>query len=239
MKHTSSTTRLRKGGDMMKRVLMLTIITLFVIGIGAVNAETVSTTLYPGLNLIGPPVVPFDPDPMSVFKNNTGANLDLSNLVRYDSVLKGYIGYDELFPEDYGNVLLGEGAWLTQGTTVTWQYDGAPNGLKDSNNVKTDMWISLPKAGLSLIGTPFNNSVLLADVQVTNGTQTISWDQAVNLQWVDSTIVGYNAVLRGYYDVGTDDILFDIVTLDPFHGYWVKSFQDNLALIIPAGKVTP
>ncbi|MEN6370978.1 MAG: hypothetical protein ABFD64_03110 [Armatimonadota bacterium] len=222
----------------MRRVVLVAVLALFVVCVGAVNAETVSTTLYPGFNLVGPAAVPLDPSPTTVFKSNAGAALDLSNLVRYDSVLKSYISYDELFPEDYGNVLLGEGAWLAQSSQIVWQYDGAPNGLGDTQgNNKTDMWISLPKAGFSLIGNPFNNKVMLANIKVTNGSTTVGWDEAVGLCWLDTTMTGYDGVTHSYFDVGTDDVLFDHVTLDPFHGYWIHSSIDNLALIIPASAI--
>lgn len=219
----------------MKKTIMLTIIAVFVIG-AAASAANVQVALRAGNNLLAPPVVPLNPAPASVFKDDTGTPLSLVNLTRYDAVSKGYKGYDpDPDLDEYGNVLMGDGSWITLPAAATWQYDGAPDGLATDNPptqaTMTDMWISLPKTGYSLIGTPFNHPIHLASCALTNGTTTIKWDDAAAAVWVIESITGYFG--GSYQDVGTDPDIYDHTTIDPGHGYWISTRQNNLALMIP------
>jgi len=227
----------------MKRVLLLTIIGLFAISAFA-SAAPVSVTLYPGANMIAPPQVPLTPagiepgDPEAIFVDSFGNPISIMfNLTRYDAATQGYIAYNPFNPAEYGGVLLGEGAWLeiSGSSSVVWQYDGAPNGLKDSNDVMTDMWISLPVDGATMFGNPFNNQVNWADCLITDGTQTVSLETAVGLGWIDGSCTEYDAPTQGYVTVGL--LPWYKQTLDPGHAYWLATFKPNLALIIPASAI--
>jgi len=216
---------------MMKRAIVLAIVALFAVGVSA-SATVVSTTIYPGFNMIGPPVVPFSPDPASVF-----AGIPLAGtLTRFDASTQGYVLYDPDFPEDYGGVLLGDGAWLRKagGGTLTWSYDGAPDGLPDSSGVLTDMWLSLPQAGFTLIAHPFNHPVDAANVRFTDGIGTLDWQAAVAAGWFNGVLVGFEATVQGYFTVGPDPDSYDRTQLEPFYGYWVRTYKANLAMIVPA-----
>jgi len=214
----------------MKRAIVLSIVALFAVAAG------VSAQLYPGYNMIAPPVVPFDPSPTSVFP----APLDpggMDSLIRYDAATQGYVFFDPMFPEDYGGVLLGDGAWFlsSHAGTINWPtYAGAPDGLPDSTGQMTDMWISLPKTGFTMVGHPFNHVVDAANVLFTDGTQTISWDAAAAAGWFDGGLWGYDGPTQGYFSVGTDPMMYDRTQLEPTHGYWIKTSRDNLAMIVPA-----
>ena len=216
----------------MKRAIVLAIVALFAVGAGAM-AVTYSTTLYVGQNLVAPPGVPFNPDPPAVFLDNGGNPIPIMfALTRWDAALQSYEPYNP-FGGNYGGVLLGDGAWLPVDTQVVWQYDGAPDGLPDTGGTMTDMWISLPKAGLTLIGHPFNHNVVFANCLMTDGTQTITMDAARTAGWTDALIFGWDGVGQSYMNIGIDP--WWLPDLEAYRGYWMTTFQDNLALIIPAG----
>lgn len=236
---SNTTSGIERGGDIMKKGIILTIVALFALGAAAV-ATPVSTTIYSRpagfYNFVAPPVVPFDPVPENVFKKSGGAPIDLSGgkLFRWDASGQGYVIYDPDFPEDFGGILLGDGYWLKadEATNFIWQYDGAPDGLPDSGNNMTDMWISLPIAGFTMFGHPFNHSVPIANCLVTDGTQTVSFATAATIGWIDGFVWGWDAAGQGFIQVLPED--FDYPDLEPFHGYQIQSYVDNLALIIPA-----
>lgn len=215
----------------MKKTITIALAAMFVLGASA-YATTVTVALKQGANMIAAPVAPYDSNPDVVFADTAGNALPVAfNLTRFDAVQKGYIPYSP-YSSDYGGVLLGDGAWLAMDNDVVWQYDGAPNGLPDGSGVKTDMWISLPAAGAALFGNPFNDQITFANCLMTDGTQTVSLDQARNLGWFDGTCTGFDAVGQGYVPVGIDP--WYAQTLDPGQAYWITTNQDNLALIIPA-----
>ncbi len=104
--------------------------------------------------------MPIDPDPLSVF---AGAPDGIDGLLTKNDPTNGGITYDAFDPDAFGKVLLGEGFWLyqTQGGTIS--IVGIPDGVPDSSNNMTDMWISLPgnqldgvdEGGWHLFGHPF------------------------------------------------------------------------------------
>jgi hypothetical protein len=219
---------------MMKRAIVLTIVALFAVGAVAMGT-TYSTTLYVGQNLVAPPGVPFNPDPAVVFQDNAGPPNPIPimfALTRWDAAGQSYVPYNPFSPGDYGGVLLGEGAWLPVDPQVVWQYDGAPDGLPDTGGTMTDMWVSLPKAGLTLFGHPFNHVVTFANCFMTDGTQTLTMDQARTAGWTDALIFAWDGPGQSYINVGIDPWWYP--DLEPYRGYWMTTFQDNLALIIPA-----
>ncbi len=109
---------------------------------------TTNISVTPGWNLVGCPTVPLDPAPGSVFAGYLGG------LIRWDPLKSGgaaYVFYDEFMPEEFGNILLvtatGSSRICRSGTVT---YSGA--------DVSGDHWISLPKAGWTLVGYPNSDS---------------------------------------------------------------------------------
>lgn len=215
---------------------------------GACVADTVTFDVLGGWNLIAAPLVPFNPDPLVVF---AGAPDGIDGLLTRNDPTWGGVTYDSLDPSLFGNILLGDGYWLYQANTGTISYEGVPDGVPDSSGNMTDMWISLPGnqndnqtepplgGGWHLIGHPFNHDTPVddgtwtgANIKFTDGTTLKTWDEAVQAGWVDSFMVGNNPVTGGvnvqYDGLGDDD------TLRAAHGYWLHTYKDNLAMIIPA-----
>ena len=235
---TNTTSGNERGGDIMKKGILLTIVALFALGAAAV-ATPVATTIYSSTdylyNFVAAPVVPFDPAPASVFKKDNGSpiNLDAGRLYRWDAAGQGFLVYSD-DPDAFGGILLGDGYWLgaDEPNNFIWQYDGAPDGLPDSGNNMTDMWISLPSPDFTMFGHPFNHPVPLANCLVTDGTQTVSFAQAAANGWVDGWVWGWDAEGQGWIQVTPNDP--DFPNLEPFHGYQIQTYVENLALIIPA-----
>jgi len=228
---------------MMKRAIMLAIVALFAVGTAA-SAVLVSTTIYGAgnANFVAAPLVPFDPVAQNVFMDDQvppqPINIAGGCLYRWDAAGQGWVIYGI---GTYGGILLGDGQVVTNNldNNIVWQYDGAPDGLPDAGNVMTDMWISLPQSGggdggATLFGTPFNHKVLLANCLVTDGTQTVSFLQAATNGWVDAWVWGYDNEFQGWVNVSTPNGV-----LEPFKGYSITSYVDNLALIVQAYPVIP
>ena len=246
MKHTSSISRLRKGGETMRLVLVFVLVGILTASIAC--AVTYSEVLYPhpngttGVNWIALRGVPFNPDPIDIFGSVDLIDGFLSRLDPITANTETYFSFQE--PEGpFGNMLLGEGYWVNVGDGIqhTINYEGAPDGLKDSNGVMTDMWISLPgrsghNGGFHWVGFPFNHNVLWSDVLVTDGKETIPVMVAVDRGWLDGLWAYVDAPTQNTLNVDPDGI-YGSDMLEPGRMYRVFTRKSNLALIIPAGEV--
>jgi len=177
-----------------------------------------------GWNLIGCPTVPLDPAPGSVFAGYT----DL--ILRWDPLKAGgagYVSYDEFSPEDFGNVLLGDGYWVFKSSA------GSGNVSYSGADVSGDHWISLPKAGWTLIGYPnlTPTSVRYDALLVTNGIETKSMADAYAAGWISDS--GLIWVGGGYASVGLPDAFPSYEEISGGQGCWLFTNVDNLALIVP------
>jgi len=194
---------------------------------GAMAAPvTANIPVTQGWNLVACPAVPLNPDPASVFAGY------LEGLIRWDPLKSGgagYVFYDEFDPALFGNILLGDGYWLRKNTpgSGTVSYSGA--------DVSGDHWISLPKAGWTLVGYPnmTPTSKAYEALLVTNGIETKSMAAAVAAGWIADSAQGWNPSLRRYETVGLPDAFPDLENLQINKAYWFQTLVDNLALIIP------
>jgi hypothetical protein len=144
-------------------------------------------------------------------------------------------------------VLLGDGYYYYANETHSVvSYDGVPDGVPDGSGNMTDMWISLPgnqfdgkdKGGWHMIGHPFNHDVTSDkgsgtgdNLFFTDGTTLKTWGEAVDAGWVDGTLSGWDS---GTSFTITYDGLGDRMDLQAAHAYWLLTYRDNLAMIIPA-----
>ena len=221
------------------------VLALMVVVSGASMAATATYDIYQGWNLLAAPLAPFNPDPLSVF---AGAPDGLDYLLYRFDPSGGYVTYDALDPSTFGNCLLGDGYSLNvYASTGTISYQGFPDGLPDAQGVKTDMWISLPGSqtdgldagGWQLIGHPFDHNTVVDSgtgtgdkIFFTDGTTLKNWSEAVAATWVDGKMSGNDAV-SGSFNVQYDG-LGDTDTLQAGRGYWIATYKDNLAMIVPA-----
>jgi len=135
-----------KGGEKMRTLICA--LCLLVVASSAF-AVPCSFDLYTGFNLVAMPNVPIDPVPANLL---SGLPLD-GMLAGYNPVTQSETAYSEWEPELFGNLLLGDGYWLTSEGNTTITYEGVESGVP-SGGVKTDMWISLPGFDSDFNGTP-------------------------------------------------------------------------------------
>lgn len=222
------------------------VLALMVVAAGVSVAATATIDIYPGWNQIAAPLVPFDPDPASVFADAADGVDGL--LYRTSPSEGGSIGYDEFDPDFFGGVLLGDGYQLMViSGDQEISYQGVADGVPDANEVKTDMWISLPGAGSGsggwhLVGHPFAHDTAVDDgsgdgtnILFTNGTDVKTWGEANLAGWVDASISGSDASFGGAFSVAYDGF-GDTDVLQSGHAYWVYTYVDNLAMIVLADK---
>ncbi len=214
-------------------VLSLLVIVMLCVPAGAA-IETVSSgdpgPINMGWNLISLPAIPTSPDPQLVFPGCPNALA--GGLYRYDAATQSILLYDQYTPDAFGNMLLTDGYWLqlTGSDTNVISFEGI------TDNDDTDMWISLPKTGWSIIGCPFSYPVNWNTVEITDGTATVPLSYARDNSWLRTFTFWYDSSSQSLMSMGLDDDWGDSVMLEPWHGYWVNSLRDNLALIVPAAS---
>lgn len=184
-----------------------------------------SLTLEQGKNMICLPAVPLNPAPEDVFGT---VPINAGQLKRWDAEGKGFQTYYD-GNSGFGNMLLGDGYWITAGTPgqeIDYQ------GLTDTDSM--DIWISLPKTGLNLIGNPFSFNYVWENAKVTDGNETVSMYLASRppRSWLSSIMPYWDAVGKGFLKVGLPDDNQWSEELTPWTGYWLTSKIDKIALIL-------
>jgi hypothetical protein len=149
------------------------------------------------------------------------------------------VKYNAAHAEDFGGILLGEGYMINNSgsTAITVSYEGAPDGLPDSEGVGTDMWISLPGGSMHWMGNPFYHSVGFDQIMVTDGTQTLRMASAVSQNWLSGTWTTLDGQTQEETTVGLASLNPDDSFLRPTHMYKVQTYRQNLAVIIPCNAV--
>jgi len=187
-------------------------------------------------------------------------------ITRFDAPSQGKIDY---YPEETEwSLLLGEGYMVDYRTAgpaksegrcvpVTVVYTGVLDGVPDADTTMTDMWISLPgnqrdtvsAGGLAWISCPFNHKVSFntnwdggddndgLNIKVTDGNSVYGVSAASS--WVEAQFSYFKGNVQGWENAGYSPDDNDVTYLEPGRAYRVKTFVDNLALIIPAYPEIP
>jgi len=187
---------------------------------GQVSVSSPADTIYQaGKALFSLPYEPVDPAPATVM----GSIPIDGRLIQWRRATQSSIAYDEWDPDFFGNLSLDQGYWLTVDSPYTITYQAYP-GYAGSREQ------SLPKAGWNIIGCPFPTEHKWADMRITNGTTTVSLEQARDNGWLNSVGVWWDSEYQSSRDVGlTDDYCFTDY-LQPWHGHWLRTYVDNLTL---------
>ena len=225
-------------------------------GFAAVETVTMPEgVINSGWNLMCLPAIPvfvggnapgYPPDVLDELVGG-GTGLD-GRLTRWDACGQGTLAWDSQDAQtqaEFGNLLLGDGYWLyvDPGVTGSISYSGV------TENDGIDMFISLPRAGWTLIGFPYSTPRALQDppyysgdpylwenVKVTDGLTTKSMQDAslLGAGWISSVAIWWDSARQGSLDLGVPDDACSSDTMIAWHGYWVRTLKDNLGLILEA-----
>lgn len=163
-----------------------------------------------------------NPNPPDVF----GSVPVDARLIRWEAPTQSLCTYDEWMPEEFGNMLVGDGYWLRATAAGRVSYPA----LDDLDSM--DIRVSLPKAGWSIIGNPFSYNFPWESAKVTDGIETISLTEARTRLWLNSIGLWWNSDTQSLCEVGMPDDYAISNQLLPWHGYWVHVTKDSIALIL-------
>jgi hypothetical protein len=186
-----------------------------------VSLQSPSWTISSGWNLISIPAAPINPAPATVF----GATPIDGTLYQWNNRTQGLLIYDSWAPETFGNISRADGYWLQSDSPrafSTMVYSSSP----------TDFIAAVPKTGWALIGNPLANSRSWADTLVTNGLEVQPMVIAAkSREWLNSMGYWWDSETQGLYDFGLPEDFVVNTTIEPWHGYWIQTYSDNLSLI--------
>jgi len=172
-------------------------------------------------NLIAIPSTPRYSPPADVF-----GSIPIDGLLyRWDAPSQSLVTYDAWSPESFGNIMRADGYWLlTAGPQ--------PLDLQAYSNSSTDFWLALPESGWTLVGNPFAIDRVWDDTFVTNALETVSLTTAAKTQgWLDSIGYWWDNSSQSLFDIGLMEDFSSTNVLQAWHGYWIRSHTDKIALI--------
>ncbi len=170
-------------------------------------APAYNLTLRQGWNLISLPLSPvFDASVQFLLHDCIDDGVSFANnIYRYTG--SGY----EIYPADFGELAVGEGYWIYASKNCTATLKGVPPRLQGENVVSLN-------PGWNLIGYPDEQEQLWANVKVSNGTLTLSVEQAVQEGWL-SQIAYYYEPGYGYRATSVEG--GDDAYMRPGRAYWI------------------
>ena len=169
--------------------------------------------------------VPVDPqhtDPRYNLADDIGSDSSPFKLYQYDAGFNGF----RIYPLDTGQVALQSGhAYFTR---VTKDVEIDVGGTTNQDQKR----LPLKSAGWHAIGNPFPIDINISDLKIiktTDPTTSFSFNQAVTDNLIEPTLYSWKT------EPGTDDhYSSNDQQLKPWYGYWIRTLQANLNLIIPA-----
>jgi hypothetical protein len=176
--------------------------------------------------MISLPLMPSNPDPAEVFKDESGTPIAISgNLHRYNHAGAGYVTYHDFDPSPFGEAGVEDGYWLHLAAPTTISYTGS---------AISDARLHFPTSGWYLIGCPMN-SRSLNEIEVTNEAEsrTVSlYDAMYTERWVGTKLYWYDHSSYNYATCGFDPWC-DADALSAWAGYWIYCWQGDLTLAMP------
>lgn len=166
-----------------------------------------------GWNMVSIPIHPDDPAVESVLSDL----IDAGNLL--DNALFRYNGTYEVYPADFDTMGPGVGYWLNVSN---------PTGIEVPGDEPTAPFEIPLRYGWNLIGYPFKGSVDYWHWKVSNGTTTVSWQDATSGGWVDGLVFAY-VPGTGYVTVGPGG---EHDAMEGWKAYWLLAKSAGLRLIV-------
>jgi hypothetical protein len=193
-----------------------------------IRVESPATVVQPGWNQFTLGAVPADPNPLVVLQPfDTGDGL-ANRLRRYDPIAQAWVNWDPANPTLFGGLRVGEGYQLQSTLAGAITFNGVPF-------TTIDIWLGLPKRGFTIVGHPFGAPVPWETVKVTDGLQALPMFTAARVQsppWLESRATYIDNLSQTTRTMGLPIDNPDSVLMEPWLGYRVESFKDNLALIV-------
>ncbi len=172
-----------------------------------------------GFTLFSFPYTPLDGNPSDLL-NNSLKNGELS---RWDPIQQKAVIWKSADPQPFGGFADGSGYWYRNfGSQLTVQFNALP-----PNSHPLERWISLPKAGRSLIGAA-SHDVSWQLTRVTDGHRVLTLEQAAKTGWLDPVLHTWDTQSKTYRDLKP----INGNLLRAGFGYWIRTYRDGLALIL-------
>jgi hypothetical protein len=193
-----------------------------------IRVESPASVVQPGWNQFTLGAVPADPYPLVVLQPfDTGDGL-ANRLRRYDPIAQVWVNWDPANPTLFGGLRVGEGYQLQSTLAGAITFNGVPF-------TTIDIWLGLPKRGFTVVGHPFDAPVPWETVKVVDGLQALPMFTAARVQsppWLESRATYLDNLSQTTRTMGLPTDNPDSVLMEPWLGYRVESFKDNLALIV-------
>jgi hypothetical protein len=193
-----------------------------------IRVESPASVVQPGWNQFTLGAVPADPNPLVVLQPfDTGDGL-ANRLRRYDPIAQVWVNWDPANPTLFGGLRVGEGYQLQSTLAGAITFNGVPF-------TTIDIWLGLPKRGFTVVGHPFDAPVPWETVKVADGLQALPMFTAARVQsppWLESRATYIDNLSQTTRTMGLPTDNPDSVLMEPWLGYRVESFKDNLALIV-------
>lgn len=196
-----------------------------------------SNVVAPGWNLLSLPIEPAVGTPMCIFR---GVDID-KNLIRLNKETLQLSLFDLAAPAPFGKLNSDEGYWLNLAPGQTVKFNGYP--VTNDRHIKLPQTLSNPNGAMTIIGYPFQTPQPVDNLKVFNPNapepKTRSIAEARDAGWLSSTMYGWDATTQGMFATGCVDDWTEFTYLEPWHGYWIVSYVNELELIIPAPMPPP
>lgn len=184
-----------------------------------------------GWSLFSVPIEPAYPTPPVVLKDT---QID-GSIYSWKNEVQGMSVYDSLSGTAFGPVNPDYGYWLVTPAPVTLRVSGR---LQTTHRtIMLPHTAPNPCSAWTIIGYPFLNSQEWGNCSVFNPNapepKTRSVAEARNAGWLCSVLYGWDNGTQGLFDMGLEDDWVTNTTIEPWHGYWMETYADDLRLIIP------
>ena len=194
--------------------------------LGIITHSSVVGAVSTGWTLFSLPLEPVNPDPAVVL---AGTRVD-GYLIRWDNPSQSQYMYDVWNPSIFGNLNTSEGYWLMADSPYTFSYQAFAGcaAMRD---------VPLPSAGWAIVGCPFLTNAKWEDIMVTNGGTTVGMRTAAKTNnWLSAFGFWWDSASQSQYDIGLPEDWPSATEMQPWHGYWVNTYVNDLTLRLRQAK---
>ncbi len=186
----------------------------------------------PGWNFLSLPIDPANPAPAVVFRG-----VDITgNLIGFDKETQSEKTFNLANLGAFGQLSSDEGYWLYLPPGQTVKFNGA--AATNDRHIKLPQTLANPVGAMTAIGYPFQVAQPVENLKVYNPNaaepKLRSFAEACSAGWISGILYGWDAPTRSMFTASTEEDWPDRTYLEPWHGYWLTSYVNELELIIPA-----